>query len=251
VVNCDHTSGSTFPIGDTTVHCSATDADDTNSPATGSFTVTVRDTDLALTGVPANFGVDATSPSGAVVNFTAPTVVDEETPPVVNCDHTSGSTFPIGDTTVHCSATDADDTNSPATGSFTVTVRPIQDVKVTLKALGGFSSGHTGTYLINVINTGKASTSGTLTVTDTLPPGLKYTGAIAPGWTCHAVSQIVTCTSNKTLPPGGSTVILLSVKVNALNGTSLTDTATVTPTDATPLDNQATVTLTVGRRDHD
>jgi YVTN family beta-propeller protein len=83
----------------------------------------VADTDLALHGVPGNSTVDATGPSGAVVSYTPPTASDGQTRPAVTCNHSSGSTFPIGTTTVTCTATDADDTPSTVTASFTVTVR--------------------------------------------------------------------------------------------------------------------------------
>lgn len=42
--------------------------------------------------------------------------------PTVGCLPASESTFAIGTTTVTCTATDADDFNSPVTASFTVTV---------------------------------------------------------------------------------------------------------------------------------
>jgi HYR domain len=83
----------------------------------------VKDNDLALHGVPGNSTVNATSPSGAIVSYTSPTVGDEETPPAMTCNHPSGSTFPIGTTTVTCAATNADDTPSTVTASFTVTVK--------------------------------------------------------------------------------------------------------------------------------
>ena len=122
-VVCDHASGSVFPIGTTKVTCTATDPDDTNSPVSASFTVTVTDSDLALTGVPTPITAAGTSVSGANVTFTPPRSVDEDaaTVPVV-CDHASGSVFPIGTTKVTCTATDPDDTNSPVSASFTVTV---------------------------------------------------------------------------------------------------------------------------------
>lgn len=121
-VTCDAASGSVFPVGSTTVHCSATDADDAPSTVTTTLTVMVVDKDLALTGVPAAVTVNATSPTGAAVSFTPPTAADEETPPAVSCDHASGSTFPIGTTTVTCSATDTDDTPNTTSANFTVTV---------------------------------------------------------------------------------------------------------------------------------
>lgn len=125
-VSCDHPSGSTFPVGQTKVTCTATDADDSNSPVSQSFSVTVTDSDLALQNVPANITTNATSPSGTVVTYTPPAATDEggQTPPV-SCNHPSGSTFPIGTTTVTCSAsaTDGDDANSPVAASFTVHVK--------------------------------------------------------------------------------------------------------------------------------
>jgi hypothetical protein len=121
--SCSPPSGSTFPIGTTTVHCSVSDPDDTNSPQATTFTVTVNDSDLALTNLPANQTVNATSPQGAVVTYTPPTVVDEDFPlPTVACAPPSGSTFAIGVTTVTCTVSAAGDTNSPVSKAFTVDV---------------------------------------------------------------------------------------------------------------------------------
>jgi HYR domain len=87
------------------------------------FEPLVADADLALTNVPASIMANATSPSGAVVTYTPPTVVDEDSPlPTVGCAPASGSTFAIGPTTVTCSVSDSDDSNSPVSASFTVTV---------------------------------------------------------------------------------------------------------------------------------
>jgi probable HAF family extracellular repeat protein len=83
------------------------------------------DTDLGLTGVPANITVNATHPSGAVLTYSAPTAIDEagDIPaPSVSCIPSSGSTFAIGTTTVTCTASSADDTPSTVSGTFTVTV---------------------------------------------------------------------------------------------------------------------------------
>jgi hypothetical protein len=52
--------------------------------------------------------VEATSPAGAVVNYVLPTATDNSDASVmVTCAPTSGSTFPLGDTTVRCNAKDA------------------------------------------------------------------------------------------------------------------------------------------------
>ena len=68
---------------------------------------------------------DATSPAGAVVHYTSPKVTDQADPtdpPAAVCTPPSGGTFPIGTTTVTCTATDAADSNSPVSSTFTVTI---------------------------------------------------------------------------------------------------------------------------------
>jgi hypothetical protein len=117
-INCTPTSGSTFALGATTVDCSATDAH--GNTASGSFTVTVVDTTPPSLHLPADITKEATGPSGAAVSFTATAtdLVDGSVP--VACTPSSGSTFALGATTVHCSATDAHD--NTASGSFSVTV---------------------------------------------------------------------------------------------------------------------------------
>jgi hypothetical protein len=81
------------------------------------------DADLALTNMPADLTVNATSPNGAVVTYTQPTVVDEDSPrPTATCSPSSGSTFAIGVTTVTCSVSAAGDLNSPWSETFTVNV---------------------------------------------------------------------------------------------------------------------------------
>ncbi len=127
-VTCDHTSGSTFPLGVTTVSCSATDAH--SNTGRGSFTVTVKDTTAPVLTL-GDKSAEATGPNGAAVSFspTAADIVDVTDP--VTCDATSGSTLALGSTTVHCSTKDK--AGNPASGSFTVTVvdttAPVLSVK--------------------------------------------------------------------------------------------------------------------------
>jgi uncharacterized protein (DUF697 family) len=90
----------------------------------GAYESNYKDNDLGLSNMPGNITTNATSPQGAVVTYTAPTVVDEDSPlPTANCSPASGSTFAIGTTTVTCTATDSDDVNSPVSQSFQVTVQ--------------------------------------------------------------------------------------------------------------------------------
>jgi uncharacterized repeat protein (TIGR01451 family) len=83
---------------------------------------------------------------------------------------------------------------------------------------GSFVAGQTGTYALAVSNTGNVPTSGTTTVTDTLPPGLAFNAATGTGWTCGAAGQIVTCTSSTAIAPsaGGNPIgLTVSVATNA------------------------------------
>jgi lysophospholipase L1-like esterase len=73
---------------------------------------------------PAAMTRDATSPQGTGVDFDAPTPTGGRAPYSVQCDPGSGSTFPIGETTVRCTATDAD--MGQASCSFPVIVRGSQ-----------------------------------------------------------------------------------------------------------------------------
>ncbi len=118
-VTCDADSGSVFPVGDTTVTCSATDA--AGNEGGNAFTVTVEDTTAPTVTVAADGTATATSAAGAVVSYDAPTADDLVDGAVAaSCDKESGSVFALGTTTVTCTAEDR--AGNQGTGSFTVTV---------------------------------------------------------------------------------------------------------------------------------
>lgn len=129
-VTCSKASGTTFPLGTTTVTCTATDA--AGNVGDNSFTVTVVDTTAPQVGVPDDITREATSAAGATADFntSASDAVDGSVP--TNCDPGSGSTFALGTTTVICSATDA--AGNTGSASFTVTVRDTTAPEVTVPA---------------------------------------------------------------------------------------------------------------------
>jgi hypothetical protein len=116
--DCSPKSGSTFPVGTTTVNCSATDSG--NLSASGSFNVTVQDKTGPVLELPADITEEATSANGAVVNFTATASDLVDGSVSVSCSPDSG-TFALGTTTVNCSATDK--AGNESTGSFSVKVQ--------------------------------------------------------------------------------------------------------------------------------
>lgn len=84
----------------------------------------IEGADLSI-AQPADITTDATGPSGATVTYPLPAVSDPDdtSPPAAGCTPPSGSVFPIGTTTVTCTATDSNDLNSPVHATFTVTVK--------------------------------------------------------------------------------------------------------------------------------
>jgi hypothetical protein len=112
--------------GEYDVHWTFTDASGNSSYTTQH--VSVKDvTPPVINDCPSNISVFATSPSGAVVNYTAPTASDNCSV-VINrtAGLASGSLFPLGTTTITYTATDAG--GNIATCTFTVTVGGVPPV---------------------------------------------------------------------------------------------------------------------------
>lgn len=131
-LTCAPASGAVFPLGATTVGCTATNA--SGAQAAASFPVIVADTTPPSLTVPADITVTATSAGGAVVTFTASAtdLVGGSLPPA--CVPASGSLFPVGTTAVQCTA--ADPAGNSASAAFSVRVDPVaQDPLASLVAL--------------------------------------------------------------------------------------------------------------------
>lgn len=111
-----------------------------------------------LDGTPQDLVLEATGPSGAVANYTVPTATDNLDGSVpVTCAPASGSTFPVGATTVECSATDS--AGNVGTAQFTVTVTAA-DPGVTpgrMHGIGFLKSGaHRVTFAFDVTRSAKS-----------------------------------------------------------------------------------------------
>ncbi|CAN5116613.1 hypothetical protein BH09BAC5_BH09BAC5_27680 [soil metagenome] len=141
-------SGSTFPIGTTSVTATATDVNLLTSTCT--FSVTVVDNELPqITNCPSSISVNANNAGcSAIVTWTEPTATD-------NCmsgltfvpNFPSGSVFPLGTTPVTYTATDAN--GNLATCSFNVTV--LNDLQVSASSNDPLCNGdNTGTASVNV-----------------------------------------------------------------------------------------------------
>jgi uncharacterized repeat protein (TIGR01451 family) len=115
---------------------------------------------------------------------------------------------------------------------------------ITKSHSGNFALGQTGaTYTITATNSGSSSTSGTVTVVDTLPAGLTATAIAGTGWTCTLGT--LTCTRADVLAAASSyPAITLTVTVGTTAG-NVTNTATVSGGGESVTTNDTASDLTV------
>jgi uncharacterized repeat protein (TIGR01451 family) len=106
-------------------------------------------------------------------------------------------------------------------------ITQLPDMTIGVSHVGSFVLGQAGAvYTITALNSGATSTSGTVTVVDTLPAGLTATAMAGTGWSCTA--STVTCTRSDVLAASSSyPAITLTVNVGANAGASVTNIATV------------------------
>ncbi len=243
-VTCVPASGSTFPIGTTTVNCSSTDT--VNNTATGFFHVTVIDTTPPTLTAPASASAEATSPAGATVTWsaTATDIVDGTIN--VTCVPASGSTFPLGMTNVSCSTTDAHHNTSNAT--FTVTVADTTPPVVTVPPNATVEATSAAGAPYNFVASAYDAVSGNPPVTCSPLPGSTFalgttkvtcTAQDSSGNTGSASFYV---TVQDTTPPtfsGDASGGELTVEATSAAGATITDYGL---TAYSPVDGPATVT---------
>jgi hypothetical protein len=215
-------SGSTFPVGTTTVFATASDT--CGSSTNCSFTVTVYPP--VTIGCPSNITVQATGPSGSTVFFTVDASGGCSPPPFVTANPPSGSTFPVGTTMVLATASDT--CGNSTNCSFTVTVYPPVTIgcpsNITVQATGPSGS----TVFFSVDASGGCSPPPFVTAN---PPS---------GSTFPIGTTMVTCTASDTC--GTSTNCSFTVTVNPAS-IVLNCSSNITVT-AAPCSNSAVVFFT-------
>jgi predicted extracellular nuclease len=123
--------------------------------------------------LPTDITAEATSPAGAIVNFSATATDARDTNVIVTCAPPSGSQFVLGATTVNCSATNS--RNKTAEGSFSVTV---VDTTAPLVFLNGVTNG--ATYTLGAVPAASCSATDSATGV-ALQASLTITGGTANG----------------------------------------------------------------------
>jgi uncharacterized repeat protein (TIGR01451 family) len=128
----------------------------------------------------------------------------------------------------------------------TTPIPTVPDLTVAKTHTGNFTQGQTGvTYTVTVTNAGGASTSGTVTLNETIPTGLMATAIAGTGWNCTQPAG--PCTRSDGLNPGTSyPPITITVNVSRSAAASMTNTATVSGGGETNIaNNQASDATTV------
>ncbi|MCC6316819.1 MAG: DUF11 domain-containing protein, partial [Gemmatimonadaceae bacterium] len=124
-------------------------------------------------------------------------------------------------------------------------VEIVADVGITKTANGPFAVGSTASYTLAVQNR-TVRTGATVTVRDTLPPGLTYQSATGAGWSCSAAGNIVTCSTTTPIPLGVTSSVILTVNVGPAAVPSVRNRARVsTKRDENPLNDTSSVTVPV------
>ena len=138
VATCTPLSGTLFPLGSTTVTCTASDAAG-NAATPRTFAVNVVDRTPPLVTPPANV-LTSTAGQTAIVTFAASAIDNVSTRDriAIACQPPSGSAFSIGTTEVTCTAVDeAGNASTPAMFTVTVNAAPVAvpDSAATLEAV--------------------------------------------------------------------------------------------------------------------
>lgn len=217
---CSPASGATFVVGQTTVTCSATDSSNNTGTATFSVSVTLVDTTPPVVTVPSPLEVDATGPATPVVfasDVSATDNLDGVLP--VACAPASGSGFPVGTTTVTCSATDSHGNTGSA--SFTVTVvdrtGPVVSVPNDQSVAATSSAGAVVTYSVQAND----AVDGVLTPACSPASGSTFPANVTTTVTCtakDAAGNTTTASFNVTVEDSAPTLTHVADVVAEANG---------------------------------
>ena len=248
-------NGATFPVGVTTITYTATDA--AGLTTDGSFTITVTDNEApTIDNLPADIAVNNDAGvCGADVTWVEPTPADNCAGSTIaqTAGDVSGSTFPVGTTTITYTATDAAGLTTDE--SFTITVTDNEDPTITCAAdqTQNTDAGNC-TALVTVVAPTTADNCGVASVTNNFngtadASGTYPTGTTTVVWTVTDTSNnTATCSMTITVTDNEAPTIVdlpANIAVNNDAGVCGADVTWVEPTSA---DNCAgsTITQTAG-----
>ena len=219
------------------------------------------DTTPPVLSVPADKVVDATGSAGATVTYQVTATDDVDPNPAVACTPLSGSTFPIGTTTVNCTATDT--AGNQASGSFAVKVDAAPSAG---GGGGGGGGGGTGAADLRLEGSVEPALAGVgETITWRITVNDYNTGPATGVWVDVQLPSSVSLVSSYSDRGTGCTVagdnklhcyldwladnvqfghVILVTRVTAVGDHVLTAVTGYSAADPTPADNSLTLTAT-------
>jgi uncharacterized repeat protein (TIGR01451 family) len=123
-----------------------------------------------------------------------------------------------------------------------VTLPPSEaDLSIIKSLQGKLVAGSSANYTLRVTNHGTADAAAPITVADTLPAGMTYSGHSGEGWSCSADGHMITCILSHPLAVSASSELTVSVKLSASAAGSMTNRAQISsPTPDPDPDNNTT-----------
>jgi hypothetical protein len=225
-VSCSPRSGSGFPVGVSTVTCSASDK--AGNGARESFKITVNDTTAPDISTPGDIILEATGPGGAAATFAAEARDAVDGLLSITCSASSGTTFGLGATPVTCSARDA--AGNPASKSFVVRVVDTTAPRITTP--GGITR--------DSLSASGISIGFDVFATDLVDTNVSVSCAPASGSIFSIGISRVTCTARDA--SGNSSTAGFDVTVNYIPPTATPEPPTATPEPPTATPDPPTAT---------
>jgi uncharacterized repeat protein (TIGR01451 family) len=134
----------------------------------------------------------------------------------------------VSNTASVTTAGDGNAGNNSSTANTPVSTPAVADLAMAKTASTVFTVGSPASYSLVVSNVSASASSGTVTVTDTLPTGLTFVSATGTGWSCGATANIVSCTTSAAVAGGAAfPAIALTVNVGSAALPSVTNRAHV------------------------
>ncbi|XP_033103433.1 hyalin-like, partial [Anneissia japonica] len=201
---CTPPSGSSFPVGDTTVTCTST-TDSSGNTAFCTFTVTIMDNELPSVTCSDDITVNAAASNQATVTWIDPAVSDNvDTGLSATCIPSSGYSFNVGSNSVICYATDAATNVGSCMFVVNVEVPVPEDPVVTC----------IDSVIVQVTSPGQATGTASWSepaVTDNIDTGLSATCTPPSGSSFPVGTNTVMCTATDSDGNAGSCTIIVIV----------------------------------------
>jgi uncharacterized repeat protein (TIGR01451 family) len=121
-----------------------------------------------------------------------------------------------------------DDGGLLASANIVITVSPVPKLSLAKSSNGPWVVQQSGAvYSLVVSNNGTATTSGIITVSDSLPNGVSASSGSYAGWNCTVSGQDVACTNSAAIAVGSASTVSLPVTIAAAAVPGVTNNASV------------------------